>query len=81
MTRSAHSVLMTRVLFNFLMSALILLLVGSGSIIASIFSIPEILGFASNTVSGYEAGRLEIPEFMDLVLEALEARRVKEFQT
>lgn len=41
----------------------------------------EILGFASNTVSGYETGRLEIPKFMDLVLEALEARRVRELQT
>jgi transcriptional regulator with XRE-family HTH domain len=40
----------------------------------------ERLGFASNTVSGYETGRLEIPKFMDLVLEALEARRVKELQ-
>lgn len=40
----------------------------------------DILGFASNTVSGYETGRLEIPKYMDLVLEALEARRVKELQ-
>ena len=41
----------------------------------------EILGFASNTVSGYETGRLDIPKFMDLVLEALEARRIKELQS
>lgn len=41
----------------------------------------EILGFASNTVSGYETGRMEIPKFMDLVLEALETRRIKELQT
>ncbi|MBA3334551.1 MAG: helix-turn-helix domain-containing protein [Acidobacteria bacterium] len=40
----------------------------------------KILGFASNTVSGYETGRLEIPAFIDLVLEALEAQRVKELQ-
>ena len=40
----------------------------------------RVLGFASNTVSGYETGRLEIPMFMDLVLEALEARRIKELQ-
>ncbi len=40
----------------------------------------EILGFASNTVSGYETGRLEIPKFLDLVLEALEARKIKELQ-
>lgn len=40
----------------------------------------KILGFASNTVSGYETGRLEIPVFMELVLEALEARHIKELQ-
>lgn len=40
----------------------------------------EVLGFASNTVSGYETGRLEIPKFMDLVLEALEARQIKKLQ-
>lgn len=41
----------------------------------------EILGVASNTVSGYETGRLEVPKFMDLVLEALEARQIKELQS
>lgn len=41
----------------------------------------EILGFASNTVSGYETGRLEIPKYLDLVLEALEARKIKELQS
>jgi transcriptional regulator with XRE-family HTH domain len=41
----------------------------------------KILGFASNTVSGYETGRLEIPKFMDLVLEALEARQIKDLQS
>ena len=41
----------------------------------------DILGFASNTISGYETGRLEIPKFLDLVLEALEARKIKELQS
>ncbi len=41
----------------------------------------EILGFASNTVSGYETGRLEIPKYLNLVLEALEARKIKELQS
>ena len=41
----------------------------------------KILGFASNTVSGYETGRMEIPKYMDLVLEALEARQIKELQS
>lgn len=40
----------------------------------------KVLGFASNTVSGYETGRLEIPEFMELVLEALEVRQIKKLQ-
>lgn len=40
----------------------------------------KVLGFASNTVSGYETGRQEIPIFMELVFEALETRRVKELQ-
>lgn len=40
----------------------------------------EIIGVASNTVSGYETGRTEIPNYMDLVLEALEARKIKELQ-
>lgn len=40
----------------------------------------EIVGVASNTISGYETGRLEIPPYMDLVLEALEARKIKELQ-
>ena len=35
------------------------------------------LGFASNTVSGYETGRMEIPKYMDLVLEALEKRQIE----
>lgn len=41
----------------------------------------KILGFASNTVSGYETGRLEVPAFMELVFEALEARQIKNLQS
>lgn len=40
----------------------------------------EVLGFAANTVSGYETGRMEIPKYMDLILEALEIRKIKELQ-
>lgn len=41
----------------------------------------DALGFASNTVSGYETGRMEIPKYMELVLEALDARHIKELQS
>jgi transcriptional regulator with XRE-family HTH domain len=41
----------------------------------------DILGFASNTVSGYETGRLEIPKYMELVLQALEAKQIKKLQS
>lgn len=44
-------------------------------------SLADILGFASNTISGYETGRLEIPKYMYLVLEALENRKIKELQS
>ena len=40
----------------------------------------DALGFASNTISGYETGRMEIPKYMDLVLESLENRKIKELQ-
>lgn len=40
----------------------------------------NILGFASNTVSGYETGRLEVPKYMDLIFEALEVRQIKQLQ-
>lgn len=40
----------------------------------------DVLGFASNTVSGYETGRTEIPKFLELVLESLEYRHIKELQ-
>lgn len=43
-------------------------------------SFAEILGLTSNTVSRYETGTLEIPKYMDLVLEALEARQIKKLQ-
>lgn len=41
----------------------------------------EILGITSNTVSRYESDKLDIPKWMDLVLEALEARQIKELQS
>lgn len=41
----------------------------------------EKIGIRSNTISGYETGRLEIPGYMDLTLEALEARKIKEMQS
>lgn len=40
----------------------------------------EILGLTSNTVSRYETGTLEIPKWMILVLEALEARKIRSLQ-
>jgi transcriptional regulator with XRE-family HTH domain len=40
----------------------------------------EILGNAANTVSRYETGSMEIPKYMDLILEALEARQIKKLQ-
>lgn len=40
----------------------------------------ETVGIASNTVSRYETGLMEIPKYMEFVLEALEARRVRELQ-
>lgn len=39
-----------------------------------------IIGVVSNSVSGYETGRQEIPKYMGLVLEALEARKIKELK-
>jgi len=38
------------------------------------------LGFVSNTVSRYETGSLDIPKYMDLVLEALEARQIEKLK-
>lgn len=38
------------------------------------------LGITSTTVSRYETGLVEIPKYMDLVFEALEARHIKELQ-
>lgn len=38
------------------------------------------LGIASNSVSRYETGQVEIPKYMELVLEALEARQIKKLQ-
>jgi transcriptional regulator with XRE-family HTH domain len=38
------------------------------------------LGVASNTISRYETGSLQIPAHMDLVLEALEKRHIEELK-
>ncbi len=35
------------------------------------------LGYASNTVSRYETGTLEIPKYMDLVIDALEKKQIE----
>lgn len=40
----------------------------------------SVLGFAANTVSGYETGRTDMPNFLELVLEALEHRQIKQLQ-
>lgn len=40
----------------------------------------ETLGYASNTVSRYETGTLEIPKYMELVLEALEVRQIEKLK-
>jgi transcriptional regulator with XRE-family HTH domain len=44
-------------------------------------ALAEKIGVVPNTVSRYETGSLEIPAHMSLVLEALEARHIKELQT
>lgn len=41
----------------------------------------ESLGMAANTISRYETGSLEIPKYMDLILEALETRQIKKLQS
>ncbi len=43
-------------------------------------ALAEQIGVIPNTISRYETGSLEIPAHMNLVLEALEARRIKELQ-
>lgn len=40
----------------------------------------KILGVANNTVSRYETGRVDIPEYMDMVLEAMEARQIEKLK-
>ena len=40
----------------------------------------ETLGYASNTVSRYETGTLGIPKYIELVLEALEARQIEKLK-
>lgn len=41
----------------------------------------EKLGVAENTVWRYEKGATPIPKYMEFVLEALEARKIKELQS
>ena len=40
----------------------------------------EILGVASNTVSRYETGLLEIPKYFELIFEALEVRQIEKLK-
>ena len=40
----------------------------------------KILGVASNTVSRYETGLVDVPEWLELVLETLEQRQIKTLQ-
>ncbi len=44
-------------------------------------SFAEMIGISANTVSRYETGTMTIPKYMDLVLEALEARQIKNLQS
>ncbi len=44
-------------------------------------SFAETVGISANTVSRYETGTMTIPKYMDLVLEALEARQIKNLQS
>ncbi len=44
-------------------------------------SFADTVGISANTVSRYETGTMTIPKYMDLVLEALEARQIKKLQT
>jgi transcriptional regulator with XRE-family HTH domain len=40
----------------------------------------KILGVANNTISRYETGQVNIPEYMNLVLEAMEARQIEKLK-
>jgi len=44
-------------------------------------SFANTVGISANTVSRYETGTMIIPKYMDLVLEALEARQIKNLQS
>jgi transcriptional regulator with XRE-family HTH domain len=44
-------------------------------------SFADTVGISANTVSRYETGTMTIPKYMDLVLEALEARQIKNLQS
>ncbi len=41
----------------------------------------KVVGITATSVSRYETGAIKIPKYMDLVLEALEARHIKELQS
>ncbi len=43
-------------------------------------TLAEMIGVVPNTISRYETESLDIPIYMDLVLEALESRLVKSLQ-
>jgi transcriptional regulator with XRE-family HTH domain len=44
-------------------------------------SLAEVVGISANTVSRYETGTMEIPKYMELALEALEARQIRKLQS
>ncbi|MDQ3321899.1 MAG: helix-turn-helix domain-containing protein [Acidobacteriota bacterium] len=44
-------------------------------------SFADTVGISANTVSRYETGTMIIPKYMDLALEALEARQIKNLQS
>ena len=41
----------------------------------------KIIGSTATSISRYETGLVAIPKYMDLVLEALEARQIKKLQS
>ena len=40
----------------------------------------KMIGLTATTISRYETGLVDIPKYMDFVLEALEARHIKKLQ-
>jgi transcriptional regulator with XRE-family HTH domain len=43
-------------------------------------SFADTIGISANTVSRYETGSMVIPKSMELILEALEKRRIEDLQ-